>query len=108
MNPAITAALLIAAQEEESEKLIIGRLREARATGPSSAIALTLDSDKQQLLEEAIAGGLVAKTSDGRFYLDERMVADRKDGQAFVALVIIIVGLSIVASGVALFLLVTR
>jgi len=109
MNPAITVALLIAAQEEETGKHIIARLRQGKATGPSTAIALNdLDSDKQDLLREAVVEGSVATTADGRFYLNERMIVDREDGQAFVALVIIIIGLSVIASGVALFVLVTR
>ena len=102
MNPAITAALIAAAHEEEAEKLVLGRLRDARATGPSSAIPLDLDGDKRKLLDEALGNGAVKKTSDGRFYLDERAIADRKEGQGFLALVIILVCLSVVASGVAL------
>jgi hypothetical protein len=102
MNPAITAALIAAAHQEEAEKLVLGRLRNARATGQSSAIPLGLDGDKRKLLDEALGNGTVKKTSDGRFYLDERAVADRKEGQGFLALVIILVCLSVVASAVAL------
>ncbi len=102
MNPAITAALIAAAHEEEIEKNVVGRLRDAKATGPSSAILLQLDDEKRKLLDEAIGNGAVKKTADGRAYLDERAIADRKEGQGFLALVIILISLSIVASGVAL------
>ena len=102
MNPAITAALIAAAHEEEIETNVVGRLRDGKAVGPSSAIPLDLDGDKRKLLDEALGNGTVKKTSDGRFYLDERAVADRKEGQGFLALVIILVCVSVVASGVAL------
>jgi hypothetical protein len=102
MNPAITAALMAAAHEEEIEKEIIGRLREAKALGPSSAVVLELDGDKKEYLDEAVAGGSVGKTSEGRFYLNERAIEDRKEGQGFLALVIILISLSVVASGIAL------
>ena len=102
MNPAITAALIAAAHEEEIEKEVVGKLREARATGPSSAIPLA--GAKREHLDEAMADGSVKETSDGRFYLDERAIADRKEGQGFLALLIIAVIFLIVASGVALVL----
>ena len=47
MNPAITAALIAAAHEEEFDNSVTGKLREAKATGPSSAIPLQVDPDKQ-------------------------------------------------------------
>jgi hypothetical protein len=44
----------------------------------------------------------VVKTVDGRFYLNERAVADRKDSQGYMALLMILIAGSIIASGVAL------
>jgi hypothetical protein len=108
MNPAITVALLAAVEEEEFDKSVVGKLREAKATGPSSAIALELTPDQQELLEEAIANGTISKTADGRLYLDERAIAERQEAQGHVALLIVFVALSIMASGVALFLVATR
>ena len=102
MNPAITAALIAAAHDEKIEENFLGRLREAKAIGPSSAIPLELDDDKRKLLDEAIGSGAVKRTPDGRFYLDERAIADRKEGQGFLVLVIILISLSVVASGAAL------
>jgi hypothetical protein len=104
MNPAITAALIAAAHEEEFDKSVTGKLREAKATGPSSAIPLQVDPDKQDRLDEAIANGTISKTADGRLYLNERAIAERQEGQGHVALLVIFVALSILASGVALFL----
>ena len=102
MNPAITAALIAAAHEEKIVENVLGRLRDAKAIGPSSAIQLQLDDDQRSLLDEAIGSGAVKRTADGRFYLDERAIADRKEGQGLLALVIILISLSLVASGAAL------
>jgi hypothetical protein len=104
MNPAITAALMAAAHEEEIEKEIIGRLRDAKAIGPSSAVALELDGDKQQYLDEAIASHIITKIDDGRYYLSERAAADRKESQGFMVLLVMLIAGSAIASGVALIL----
>ena len=102
MNPAITAALIAAAQKEETEEAIIGKLRTGKAVSPSSAISLDLPDDKRRALDQTLAGGTVMKTADGRFYLNERAVADRKDSQGFMALLMILIAGSVIASGVAL------
>jgi hypothetical protein len=60
------------------------------------------------VLEDANANGAKSKTADGRLYLDERAIAERQEGQGHVALLIVFVALSIMASGVALFLVATR
>ena len=102
MNPAITAALIAASHEEKIEQKVIGRLKSSRSNSRSTAIALELDEAGQKLLEEAIGQGTVTKTPDGRYYLNERAIADRKEGQGFLALVIILISLSFIASGFAL------
>ena len=58
--------------------------------------------DRAKLLEAALATGNVVRTSDGRVYLNERAVADRKEGQGFMALLIILIVASLIASGAAL------
>ena len=98
INPAITTALLAAAQDKHSEEYLATKLREAGALGSSTAIALDLDEKQQKLLDQAIANGTVVKTLEGRFYLNERAVSERKEGQGFMALLILLVVGSIVAS----------
>lgn len=102
INPAITAALIAAAQKEETEEAIVGKLRKGKAVSPSSAISLDLPDEKRKALDQAVAGGTVVKTADGRFYLNERAVADRQHSQGFMALLMIVIAGSVIASGVAL------
>jgi hypothetical protein len=101
MNPAITAALIAASQQEDVEK-IEAKLKKARAVTRSSAIALDLDEKQQPLLDQALASGTVQRTEDGRLYLNEQVIADRVEGQGLKAFMIVLVALSIIASGVAL------
>ena len=103
INPAITAVLIAAAHEEETEEAIIGKLRKGKAVSSLSAMRLDVPDDKREALDQALAGGIVAKTADGRFYLNERAVADRKDSQGFMALLMILIAGSVIATGVALF-----
>jgi hypothetical protein len=101
-NPAITAALIAASRSQEVEEAIEGRLGKAKATGPSSAIALDLADKEKELLDQALAAGTVKTTSDGRYYLNERAIADRKEGQGFMVVLILLVVASIMASGIVL------
>ncbi len=98
MNPAITAALIAASNQQEVEEKIEGRLKKAGAVSPSSAIALDLRGKEQKLLDQALASGTVKRTSDGRLYLNEQAVADRMEGLGFMALLILVVAASIIAS----------
>ena len=98
VNPAITAALLAAANQEEIEEKIEARLKKARAMSTGSAIALELKDKEQELLDQALAAGTVQRTEDGRLYLNEMAIADRKEGQGFAALLMILVLASIAAS----------
>ena len=102
VNPAITAAIIAASHQEEVEKKIEKRLKEQGATGPSGAILLNLEGKDRDLLDQAVAGGTVKLTSDGRAYLNEQAVADRQEGQGFMALLILLVVASILVSAVAL------
>ncbi|MCL6699285.1 hypothetical protein LZ496_10905 [Sphingomonas sp. NSE70-1] len=101
-NPAITAALIAASRQQEVEEAIEGRLTKAKATGPTSAVALDLTGKEKELLDQAVAEGTVKTTSDGRYYLNERAIADRKEGQGFMVLLILLVAASIMASGIVL------
>ena len=103
MNPAINAALIAAAAKQASDEGIEAKLREAGAVDVTHATAFAPDNDtEQQLLDQAIARGTIARTADGRVYLDERAIADRKQGQGFMVLVILLIAASLIASGVAL------
>jgi hypothetical protein len=101
-NPAITAALIAASRSQEVKEAIEGRLGKAKATGPSSAIPLDLDEKEKELLDQALAEGTVKATGDGRYYLNERAIADRKEGQGFMVVLILLVVASIMASGLVL------
>jgi len=101
-NPAITAAIIAASRHQEIEEAIEGRLAKAKATGPSSAVPLELAGKEKELLDQAVAEGMVKITSDGRYYLNERAIADRKEGQGFMVVLILLVVASIMASGIVL------
>jgi hypothetical protein len=103
LNSAIHAAIIAASNQEAVEEKIEARLRAAKAFGPSSSIAVTpTDEAEAKLLEAALSTGNVARTLDGRLYLNERAVADRKEGQGFMALLITLIVASLIASGAAL------
>ena len=101
-NPAITAAIIAASRQQEIEEAIEGRLAKAKATGPSSAVPLDLAGKEKELLDQALAEGTVKTTSDGRYYLNERAIADRKEGQGFMVILLLLVVASIMASGIVL------
>jgi hypothetical protein len=99
MNPAIHAAIIAATQQEEVKEKIEGKLRDAKALGPSSAILFTpADEEERKLLDAAIGTGNVVRTPDGLVYLNERAIADRNEGQGFMALLILLVVGSVIAS----------
>lgn len=98
MNPAITAALIAASHQEDVEQKIEGRLKKANAVTPASAIALELKDKEKQLLDMALASGTVKQTPEGRLYLNELAVADRTEGQGFMALLILLMVASVIAS----------
>ena len=101
-NPAITAALIAASRQQEVKEAIEGRLQKAKATGPSSAIPLDLEEKERELLDQALAEGTVKDTGDGRYYVNEKAIADRKEGQGFAIILILLVVASVMASGIVL------
>ena len=102
VNPAITAALIASSRQEDVEQKIESRLKKAGALSRTSAVALELKEKEQALLDQALASGTVQRTADGRLYLNERVIADRQEGQGFMVLLIILVAASAIASGAAL------
>ena len=98
INPAVTAALLAASQDEESEEFIQKKLREANAEGSSSAVQLELNEKQEKYLDQALQKGTVVKTVNGRLYLNERALSERKEGQGYMALLILLVTGSVIAS----------
>jgi hypothetical protein len=103
VNPAIHAAIIAASNQEAVKEQVEERLRAAKALGTSSAIAFVpANEEEQKLLDAALASGNVVRTSNGLFYLSERAVADRNEGQGFMALLIMLVAASLIATGVAL------
>ena len=101
-NPAITAAIIAASRQQEVKEAIEGRLTKAKAKGPSSAVPLDLAGNEKELLDQAIADGTVKTTNDGRYYLNERAIADRNEGQGFMVVLILLIAASILASGIVL------
>jgi hypothetical protein len=103
VNPAIHAAIIAASNQEAIEQKIETRLRTAKAIGPSTSTDFApADDAERKLLEAALATGNVVRTADGRYYLNERAAADRKEGQGFMALLIFLIVASLIASGAAL------
>ena len=102
MNPAIHAAIIAATRREEIEKKIEGRLKKAGAIGPASAVALNLEGKEQELIDHALAVGTVKRTAEGRLYLHEQAMADRKERQGFMLLLILLAVGSVIASMVIL------
>ena len=103
MNPAIHAAIIAASNQEAIKDQVEERLRAAKALGSSSAIAFVPANEaEQKLLDAALASGNVVRTSSGLYYLNERAVAERNEGQGFMALLIALVAVSLIATGAAL------
>ena len=103
MNPAIMVAIMAATQQQEQEDKAEARLREAKALGASSAIDFAPANEaEQQWLDKALATGVVVRTASGRVYLSERRLADRREGTGFTVLLVMLVVMSLIASGIAL------
>lgn len=98
VNPAITAALLAASRQEDVQEKIEAKLKKAGAISPASAIGLSSNPKEQELLDQALAAGTVKRSTDGRYYLHEQAIADRREGQGFKALLILLVIASLIAS----------
>lgn len=103
MNPAINVALIAAAaQGQAAQDALLKQLTEAKAFGPSSAIPLTpKDAAQDKALTELI-GLMTVRPWNGRYYLDRERQKEREQQQGWMALVILAVIASVLASAVAL------
>lgn len=104
-NPAINAALIAAAAQQQAltNTHITGPLKKAGATSARTAIPLDLSAKgTDKLLAGLVKRGHVRAAGAGRYWLDEAAVANSKAAGTRAALIIIAVLLSITASLVAL------
>jgi hypothetical protein len=99
MNPAIHAAI-VAAQSTETVDTAVAKLKAAGALGPENAIALP--EMNAATVDEALAAGLIVRSSDGHYYLDEQAVSDRNERNGMMLLVSLLIMASLAASVIAL------
>lgn len=102
MSAATNIALLAAARQAGSES-IEARLRAAGALDSGTAIAFEpANATEQTLLDQGLASCVFGRNADGQIYLSERALADRNHSQGWIALVVLLLIGSILASAVAL------
>ena len=90
-------------QKQTARQTILKRLREIGATSAQMPGSIDVDSDEaQQALADLLAKGEVKEARAGLYYLDESKVKEPKPGNGFVALLIILVIVSVMASVIAL------
>jgi len=90
-------------QKQAARAAIIKQLREAGATSAQMPGSVEVDSDAaQEALAGLLAKGEVREARAGLYYLDQTKVKDAKPGNGFVALLIILVIVSVMASIIAL------
>jgi len=107
MNPAITAPLLAAQQSEAPSP--VDRLTKAGAVNRSKAIAIDPATPAQaKLIDQAIVEGLVQRRADGRLFVNPRAVEERNATMGYQLAMGLLIGLSILASVMALVLFTAR
>ena len=107
MNPAITAALLAAQQSERPSP--INWLTKAGAVNSGKAIAIDSSTPAEaKLIDQAIAKGLIQRRADGRLFVNARAVEERNARIGYQLSLGLLIGLSIVASVVALVIYAAR
>jgi len=90
-------------EKQAARQAIIKRLREVDATSAQMPGSVDVDSDEaQEALAELLAKGEVRQARAGLYYLDETKVTEAKAGNGFLALLIILVMVSVMASAIAL------
>lgn len=100
-NPAITAAILAASQQQSADE-VMGPLKARKAFGPTRAIALHVtDKAQRKQLDQLLAAGVVRPVGSGRYYLDRDRQKEHHREAGWVILVVIFAGLSILASVIA-------
>ena len=101
MNAAVTAALLAAQQSETPTP--VDRLTKAGAITHAKAIALDPATPaERKLIDDAIGQGLIQRRADGHLFVNARAVDERNARVGYQLLVAILIGLSILASVIAL------
>ena len=90
------------AQKETAKQAMLKQLREAGATSPAMPGSVEIDSDDaQSALAELLAAGTVREARNGLYYVDETKKAPGP-GNGFVALLVILVLFSVIASVIAI------
>ena len=105
-NPAINAALIAAAAQQQAltEQHILTPLKKAGATSARTATTLDVSAKgADKLLAALVKRGHVRAAGDGRYWLDEAAIKRSEAAGLRIALIIIAFLLSVTASLVALF-----
>ena len=104
VNPAINAALIVAAQQQAlTATHVTAPLKAAGATSARKAVPLDLSAKgADKFLAALVKQGHVHAVGDGRYWLDEAAVARSHKAGARIALIIIAFLISVTASLVAL------
>lgn len=103
-NPAINAALLVAAQQQaQSAKALTDQLVKARALSARTAIPLELSAKGSgTMLQWLVKRGHIREAGGGRYWLDEEAISAAKSRGLRVALILSAFALSAGASLLAL------
>jgi hypothetical protein len=102
-NPAISTSILAATRGHRRQESFEQILRKAGAVDPASAIAIEPASRLQRrLFDQAVHRGVIVPVADGRYHLNERALAELRQGMRFAALLFVIIAASLIASIVAL------
>src|SRR5437868_9440649 len=92
-----------AAQKQAARQKIIKQLRDTGATSPQMPGSVEVESDEaQEALADLLAKGELREARAGLYYLDETKVKETKPGSGFVALLVILIITSVMASVIAL------
>jgi hypothetical protein len=103
MNPAINAALIAsAAKKQQARDALLKDLKDAKAFGPGTTVALIPDSAEQEEALTELIGTATVRSWNGGYYLDRARLKAREQQQGWVALVVILALLSLGASAIAL------
>jgi hypothetical protein len=103
MSTAINAALIAAAaQGQSAQQAILKQLTDAKAFGPSSAVPLAPNDAAQEKALTELLGLMTVRPWNGGYYLDRDRQKEREQQQGWIALVILVVIASVVATAVAL------
>ena len=104
-NPAINAALIAAAAQQQAltDQHILDPLKAAKATSPRSATTLDLSAKgTDKLLASLVKRGYVRATGDGRYWLDEAAMKRAQTAGFRILLIVLAVLISVSASLIAL------